>query len=78
MFPIKNTDGQIIGFGGRLIKDSNEAKYINSPETPLFHKSNELYGLFEAKNAIEKSGYVLITEGYMDVIGLSQFGFCKQ
>ncbi|AGS07051.1 DNA primase [Candidatus Profftella armatura] len=77
MFPIKNTDGQIIGFGGRLIKDSNEAKYINSPETPLFHKSNELYGLFEAKNAIEKSGYVLITEGYMDVIGLSQFGFLQ-
>ncbi|BCG49771.1 DNA primase [Candidatus Profftella armatura (Diaphorina cf. continua)] len=77
MFPIKNIDGQIIGFGGRLIKDSNEAKYINSPETPLFHKSNELYGLFEAKNAIKKSGYVLVTEGYMDVIGLSQFGFLQ-
>jgi len=74
MFPIRNIKGQVIGFGGRVL-DSGEPKYLNSPETPLFQKGNELYGLFEARQAIRNAGYVLVTEGYMDVVALSQFGF---
>ncbi|HEX7636396.1 MAG TPA: DNA primase, partial [Noviherbaspirillum sp.] len=67
MFPIRNTKGQVIGFGGRVL-DGGEPKYLNSPETPLFQKGNELYGLFEARQAIRDAGYVLVTEGYMDVV----------
>jgi DNA primase len=74
MFPIRNTKGQVIGFGGRVM-DGGEPKYLNSPETPLFQKGSELYGLFEARQAIRDAGYVLVTEGYMDVIGLAQLGF---
>jgi DNA primase len=74
MFPIRNTKGQVIGFGGRVI-DGGEPKYLNSPETPLFQKGNELYGLFEARQAIREAGYVLVTEGYMDVVALAQLGF---
>jgi DNA primase len=74
MFPIRNTKGQVIGFGGRVL-DSGEPKYLNSPETPLFQKGNELYGLFEARQAIRDAGYVLVTEGYMDVVALAQLGF---
>lgn len=74
MFPIRNTKGQVIGFGGRVL-DSGEPKYLNSPETPLFQKGLELYGLFEARQAIRDSGYVLVTEGYMDVVALAQLGF---
>jgi DNA primase len=74
MFPIRNTKGQVIGFGGRVM-DGGEPKYLNSPETPLFQKGSELYGLFEARQAIREAGYVLVTEGYMDVIGLAQLGF---
>jgi DNA primase len=74
MFPIRNTKGQTIGFGGRVL-DSGEPKYLNSPETPLFQKGNELYGLFEARQAIRDAGYVLVTEGYMDVVALAQLGF---
>lgn len=74
MFPIRNTKGQVIGFGGRVI-DGGEPKYLNSPETPLFQKGNELYGLFEARQAIRDAGYVLVTEGYMDVVALAQLGF---
>lgn len=74
MFPIRNTKGQVIGFGGRIL-DSGEPKYLNSPETPLFQKGNELYGLFEARQAIREAGYVLVTEGYMDVVALAQLGF---
>lgn len=74
MFPIKNTKGQVIGFGGRVI-GSGEPKYLNSPETPLFQKGYELYGLFEARQAIRDAGYVLVTEGYMDVVALAQMGF---
>ena len=74
MFPIHDQKGQIIGFGGRVIdSDSEEAKYLNSPETPLFQKGNELYGLFLARRAIKESGRVLVVEGYMDVIALAQF-----
>lgn len=74
MFPIRNTKGQVIGFGGRIL-DSGEPKYLNSPETPLFQKGNELYGLFEARQAIRDAGYALVTEGYMDVVALAQLGF---
>jgi DNA primase len=74
MFPIRNTKGQVIGFGGRVMGDG-EPKYLNSPETPLFQKGSELYGLFEARQAIREAGYVLVTEGYMDVVALSQLGF---
>jgi DNA primase len=74
MFPIRNTKGQVIGFGGRVM-DGGEPKYLNSPETPLFQKGHELYGLFEARQAIRDAGYVLVTEGYMDVVALAQLGF---
>lgn len=74
MFPIKNTKGQVIAFGGRVL-DNGEPKYLNSPETPLFSKGHELYGLFEARQAIRDAGYVLVTEGYMDVVALAQMGF---
>jgi DNA primase len=74
MFPIRNTKGQVIGFGGRVM-DHGEPKYLNSPETPLFSKGFELYGLFEARQAIRDAGYVLVTEGYMDVVALAQMGF---
>jgi DNA primase len=74
MFPIRNTKGQVIAFGGRVM-DSGEPKYLNSPETPLFQKGSELYGLFEARQAIREAGYVLVTEGYMDVVALAQLGF---
>lgn len=74
MFPIRNTKGQVIGFGGRVL-DGGEPKYLNSPETPLFQKGLELYGLFEARQAIRDAGYVLVAEGYMDVVALAQLGF---
>ncbi|HWT71772.1 MAG TPA: DNA primase, partial [Oxalicibacterium sp.] len=74
MFPIRNTKGQVIGFGGRIL-DAGEPKYLNSPETPLFQKGSELYGLFEARQAIREAGYALVTEGYMDVVALAQLGF---
>lgn len=74
MFPIRNQKGQVIGFGGRVL-DQGEPKYLNSPETPLFQKGSELYGLFEARQAIRSAGYVLVTEGYMDVVALAQLGF---
>ena len=76
MFPIRNTKGQVIGFGGRVM-DGGEPKYLNSPETPLFQKGSELYGLFEARQAIREAGYVLVTEGYMDVVALAQLGFAN-
>ena len=74
MFPIRNPKGQVIGFGGRVL-DGGEPKYLNSPETPLFQKGSELYGLFEARASIRSAGYVLVTEGYMDVVALAQLGF---
>jgi DNA primase len=74
IFPIRNVRGQVIGFGGRVL-DDGEPKYLNSPETPLFQKGSELYGLFEARQAIRNAGYALVTEGYMDVVALAQLGF---
>lgn len=73
MFPIRNVRGNIIGFGGRII-GKGEPKYLNSPETPLFSKGHELYGLWEGRAAIRSEGCVLVVEGYMDVVGLAQQG----
>ena len=74
MFPIRNVKGECIGFGGRVLGDE-KPKYLNSPETPVFSKGRELYGLFEARNHLREFGYVLVTEGYMDVVALAQLGF---
>lgn len=76
MFPIRNVKGECIGFGGRVL-DKGEPKYLNSPETPVFSKGRELYGLFEARTAIRQHGYALVTEGYMDVVALAQLGFAN-
>lgn len=73
MFPIRNARGQIIGFGGRTLSDETP-KYLNSPETSLFHKGTELYGLYEARQANQQLDKIIIVEGYMDVITLAQFG----
>jgi DNA primase len=74
MFPIRNVKGECIGFGGRVMGDGTP-KYLNSPETPVFSKGRELYGLYEARTALREAGYVLVTEGYMDVVALAQLGF---
>ena len=74
MFPIRNVKGECIGFGGRVLGD-DKPKYLNSPETAVFHKGRELYGLFEARTAIREMGYALVAEGYMDVVALAQLGF---
>ncbi len=74
MFPIRSVQGAVIGFGGRVL-DRGEPKYLNSPETPVFVKGRELYGLFEARAAIRQRGYALVVEGYMDVVALAQAGF---
>ena len=76
MFPIRNVKGQCIGFGGRVLGDE-KPKYLNSPETPVFSKGRELYGLFEARAALREHGYALVTEGYMDVVALAQHGFAN-
>jgi DNA primase len=76
MFPIRNVKGETIGFGGRVL-DKGEPKYLNSPETPVFSKGRELYGLFEGRTAIRVAGYALVTEGYMDVVALAQLGFAN-
>jgi DNA primase len=73
MFPIQNARGLVIGFGGRIL-DKGEPKYLNSPETPLFEKGREVYGLVQAREAIRTAGRVLVVEGYMDVVALAQFG----
>jgi len=73
MFPIFSARGSVIGFGGRVMGDG-EPKYLNSPETPLFEKGREVYGLVQARDAIRAAGMVLVVEGYMDVVALAQFG----
>lgn len=73
MFPIRDRRGRVIGFGGRLLGDG-QPKYLNSPETPLFHKGRELYGLYELLQSTRKITSVIVVEGYMDVIALAQFG----
>lgn len=90
MFPIHDYRGRVVGFGGRVLgegepdaqgrasaagdRKSGAAKYLNSPETPLFHKGRELYGLYRAREAIRREQRVLVVEGYMDVVALAQFG----
>ena len=73
MFPIRDRRGRVIAFGGRVLGDE-KPKYLNSPETPVFHKGRELYGLFEARQALRELPRLLVVEGYMDVVALAQFG----
>ena len=75
MFPIVDVRGNVIGFGGRVLeKDDGGPKYLNSPETPVFEKGRELYGLYQARRAIRDAGRVVVVEGYMDVVALAQHG----
>ena len=76
MFPIMNQKGEIIGFGGRVL-GAGEPKYLNSPETPLFEKGREVFGLPQARAALRESGTVIVVEGYMDVVALAQHGVCN-
>ncbi|MCV6627142.1 MAG: DNA primase [Cellvibrionaceae bacterium] len=73
MFPIRDRRGRVIGFGGRVLGDA-KPKYLNSPETPVFHKGKELYGLWEARQALSQIPRLLVVEGYMDVVALAQYG----
>jgi len=73
MFPIRSVQGDVIGFGARVL-DRGEPKYLNSPETPVFSKGRELYGLFEGRAAMRQRGHALVVEGYMDVVALAQSG----
>ena len=74
MFPIRDTRGRVMGFGGRVMGNSEGPKYLNSPETPVFHKGRELYGLYEARNALRRIEQLIVVEGYMDVVALAQSG----
>lgn len=76
MFPIRDSRGRCIGFGGRVL-DKGEPKYLNSPETSLFHKGSELYGLYEARQENRELARLIVVEGYMDVVGLAQHGICN-
>lgn len=73
MFPIRDRRGRVIGFGGRVLEDGTP-KYLNSPETPIFHKGKELYGLYEVMQAYREPTQILVVEGYMDVVALAQYG----
>ncbi|HHC6633470.1 TPA: DNA primase [Vibrio parahaemolyticus] len=73
MFPIRDRRGRVIGFGGRVLGEGTP-KYLNSPETPIFHKGKELYGLYEVLQAHRKPAQILVVEGYMDVVALAQYG----
>ncbi|MCH7882361.1 MAG: DNA primase [Proteobacteria bacterium] len=72
MFPIRDRRGRTIAFGGRVIDPEDSPKYLNSPETPIFHKGGEIYGLFELKKAVQQIEQIFVTEGYMDVIALAE------
>ncbi len=74
MFPIRDSRGRVIGFGGRTLKNEDGPKYLNSPETEVFHKGSELYGLYEARRALRRIDRLLVVEGYMDVVALAQHG----
>jgi DNA primase len=74
MFPIRDTRGRVIGFGGRVMGKSDGPKYLNSPETPVFHKGRELYGLYEARKALRRIDRLIVVEGYMDAVALAQAG----
>ncbi len=77
IFPIRDRRGRPLGFGGRSMSPDVEPKYLNSPETPVFHKGGELYGLYEAEQATRTLEYLIVVEGYMDVIALSQHGIAN-
>lgn len=74
MFPIRDGRGRVIAFGGRVLDKEQQPKYLNSPETPIFHKSQTLYGLYEMRQSREKFQQIFVVEGYMDVVALAQFG----
>jgi DNA primase len=73
MFPIRDGRGRVVAFGGRVLGD-DQPKYLNSPETAIFHKSNTLYGLYEMRQSREKHSQIVVVEGYMDVVALAQYG----
>lgn len=75
IFPIQNLSGRVIAFGGRILKTGDEAKYINSSDSPIFKKGEHLYGLSQARQAMARSRRALLTEGYVDVLSLHQFGY---
>ncbi len=72
VFPIQAPSGRVVGFGGRALSDEDQPKYLNSPESPIYRKSQVLYGLYQARDAIRQRGRVLVVEGYMDLLGLHQ------
>lgn len=74
MFPIRDRRGRVVAFGGRVIQAEDKPKYLNSPETLIYHKGNELYGLYEALQSNDSPAFLLVVEGYMDVVALAQFG----
>lgn len=74
MFPIRDGRGRVIAFGGRVLDKEQQPKYLNSPETPIFHKSQTLYGLYEMRQSRQKFEHILVVEGYMDVVALGQYG----
>ncbi len=74
VFPIQAPGGRVVGFGGRALSDEDQPKYLNSPETPIYHKSQVLYGLYQARDALRQQGRILVVEGYMDLLGLYQHG----
>lgn len=73
LFPIRDGRGRVVGFGGRVLSADEQPKYLNSPETPIFHKSYALYGLYELRQSRQKFDNILVVEGYMDVVALAQF-----
>lgn len=75
IFPIKSLAGQVIAFGGRIIAEDDQAKYINSSDSPIYKKGDHLYGLYQARRAISQHKVAMLTEGYMDVLTLHQFGY---
>jgi len=77
MFPIRDVRGRVVGFGGRVHKAEDGPKYLNSPETPIFHKGQELYGLYEARRAIRKLERLIVVEGYLDVVSMAQAGIAN-
>ncbi|MFV0422120.1 DNA primase [Oleidesulfovibrio sp.] len=77
IFPIKNLSGKVIAFGGRIISSEDQAKYINSSDSTIYKKGDHLYGLYQARRAISQHKRALLTEGYMDVLALHQFGYAN-
>jgi DNA primase len=77
MFPIRDVRGRVVGFGGRVHKAEDGPKYLNSPETPIFHKGRELYGLYEARKAVRKLVRLIVVEGYLDVVSMAQAGIAN-